>query len=86
MVVYSQNGVKYSQNKINTVIDNGLVGWLSGKESAYDEEDAEGTWGGKIPWRRAWQPLQYSYMQHPMYRGAWQAPLGWVHWVAKCRT
>ena len=44
------------KNKINTVIDNGLVGWLSGKESAYDEEDAEDTWGGGIPWRRAWQP------------------------------
>jgi len=28
---------------------------------------------GKIPWRRAWQPLQYSYLENPMDRGAWQA-------------
>ena len=29
--------------------------------------------GGKIPWRRAWQPLQCSCLENPMDRGAWRA-------------
>ena len=29
-------------------------------------------WVGKIPWRRAWQPLQYSCLEHPMDGGAWR--------------
>ena len=37
-------------------------------------------WVGKIPWRRAWQPLQYSCLENPMNKGVWQAT---VHWVAK---
>jgi len=28
-------------------------------------------------------PLQYSYLENPMDRGAWQVP---VHWVAKSQT
>ena len=37
-------------------------------------------WVGKIPWRRAWQPQQYSCLENPMERGAWWAT---VHSVAK---
>ena len=37
-------------------------------------------WVGKIPWRRAWHPLQYFCLENPMDRGAWQAT---VHGVAK---
>ena len=40
-------------------------------------------WVGKIPWRRPWQPLQYSCLENPMERGAWWAT---VHRVAKSRT
>jgi len=29
------------------------------------------TWVGKIPWRRKWQPLQYSCPENHMDRGAW---------------
>ena len=29
-------------------------------------------WVGKIPWRRAWQPLQHSCLESPMDRGAQQ--------------
>ena len=29
-------------------------------------------WVGTIPWRRKWYPLQYSCLQNPMDRGAWQ--------------
>ena len=37
-------------------------------------------WVGKIPWMRTWQPLQYSCLENPMDRGAWQAV---VHGVAE---
>ena len=42
-------------------------------------------WVGKIPWRRTWQPtpLQYSCLENPMDRGAWQAT---VHRVKKSQT
>ena len=30
-------------------------------------------WVGKIPWRRAWQPLQCSCLENPMDRRAWWA-------------
>ena len=29
--------------------------------------------GGKIPWRRTCNPLQYSCLENPKDRGAWQA-------------
>ena len=38
---------------------------------------------GKIPWRRKWQPLQYSCVKNPMDRGAWQTI---VQKVAKSQT
>ena len=37
----------------------------------------------KIPWRRKWQPLQYSCLENPMDGGAWWAT---VHSIAKSRT
>ena len=37
-------------------------------------------WVGKIPWKRACNPLQYSCLENPMDRGAWEAS---VHGVAK---
>ena len=40
-------------------------------------------WVGKIPCRRAWQPLQYSCLENPMDRGAWRAI---VHRVTKSQT
>ena len=39
--------------------------------------------GGKIPWRRACKPLQYSCLENPMDRGAWWAT---VLMVTKSRT
>ena len=40
-------------------------------------------WVGKIPWRRARQPLQYSCLENPMVRGAWWAA---VHGVTENQT
>ena len=40
-------------------------------------------WVRKIPWRREWQPLQYSCLENPMDRGDWGAT---VHGIAKSQT
>ena len=40
-------------------------------------------WVGKISWRRAWQPTQYSCLENPMDRGAWWAT---VHGVTESWT
>ena len=40
-------------------------------------------WIGKIPWRRAWNPLQCSCLENPVDRGAWWAT---VHGVTKSQT
>ena len=59
-------------------------GGSDGKESACNEGDA-----GSIPGLkrssggRNGNPLQYSCLENPMDRGAWQAA---VHGVAKSRT
>ena len=37
----------------------------------------------KIPWRRAWLPLQYSCLENLMDREAWKAT---VHEVARSQT
>ena len=39
-------------------------------------------WVGKISWRRKWQPTQYSCLENPMDRGAWQAI---AHGIARVR-
>ena len=41
-------------------------------------------WAQKIPWKRAWQPLQYSCLENPMDGRAWQATVhrvtqSWTH-------
>ena len=46
-------------------------------------QERQETWVRKIPWRRAWQPLQYSCCGKPMDRGTWWAI---VHGVSKSRT
>ena len=58
--------------------------WLSDKEStcqAGDESSIPGS--GRSPGERNGNPLQYSCLDNPMDRGAWQAT---VHGVAKSWT
>ena len=43
----------------------------------------QGTWVGKISWRWECNPLQYSCLENPMDRGAWQAT---VHRVVELDT
>jgi len=61
--------------------------WLSGVESACSAGQA-GDMGlipglGRSPGEGNDNPLQYSYQENPMDRGAWRAK---VHGVAKSRT
>ena len=52
-----------------------------GKEFACKAGDPSSIPGsGRFPWRSKWQPLQYSCLDNPMERGAWQAT---VHGVTR---
>ena len=45
-----------------------------GKEFARKAGDPSSIPGsGRFPWRKKWQPLQYSCLENPMDGGAWQA-------------
>ena len=62
----------------------GLPKWCSGKVSsanAGDKGSIPGT--GRSPGEESIYPLQYSCLENPMDRGAWQAA---VHGVTKSRT
>ena len=62
----------------------GFPGDSNGKESAFNSGDPDslpGLW--KSPGERNGNPLQYSWLENSMDRGAWQAT---VHGVAKSRT
>ena len=67
-------------------MDMGFSRWLRGKESACNAGDAGDA--GSVPgWGRSpggghGRPLQYSCLENPMNRGAWQ---GTVHGVTRGR-
>ena len=51
----------------------------AGKESACNAGNRRCRfypWVGKIPWRRAWEPILHSCLENPMDRGAWWAKRG----------
>ena len=57
--------------------------WLSGKESTCQcMHHRFSLWVEKVPWRRKWQPFQFSCLGNPVDRGDWQAT---VHGVTKVR-
>ena len=52
----------------------GFPGGSDGKESAFNAEDMDSIPGtGKSPGEGNGYPLQYSCLENPMDRGAWQA-------------
>ena len=60
------------------------VGGSDGKECACNAGDAGLVPGlGRSPGGGNGNPLQYSYLEYPMDRGAWWDT---VHGVAKCQT
>jgi len=61
-----------------------LPGGSDGKESAYNAEDLGSVPRlGSSPGQGNGNPLQYSCLENPMDRGAWQAT---VHGVTKSQT
>ena len=64
-----------------------LPWWLSGKELAFDARDTGVAVlilrSGKSPGEGKGNPLQYSFQENPMDRGAWWAI---THGVTKSRT
>ena len=62
-------------------LSSGLPRWLSGKQCARNAGDDP--WVRKIPGGGHGNSLQYSRLENPVDRGAWQAT---VHRVAKSQT
>ena len=62
----------------------GLLWRLSGKESTCQAGDVDSILeSGRSPGEGSGNPLQYSYLEHPMDRGAWWAA---VYGVAQSWT
>ena len=62
----------------------GLPWWLRGLNVClHCGKPRFNPWVGKILWWRKWQPTQYSCLENPMDRGAWEAA---VHRVRKSWT
>ena len=67
--------VHYSSVSQGIYIEWGFPGGSDGKESAYNEGDLSSIPGsGRSPGEGNGYPLQYSCLENPMDRGAWQAP------------
>ena len=75
------------QKSEDHLISQGLPQWLSSKESDHNAGDAGNAgWipgSGRFPGGGHSNALQYSCLENPMDRGAWQAT---VHRVTKSRT
>ena len=67
------------------VVPLGFPGGASGKEPASQcrrcKKHRFDPWVRKIPWRREWQPLQYSCLKNPMNRGAWPSHRVTKNWT-----
>ena len=61
----------------------GLPWWLSGKESVCQcSRHRFDPWIRKIPWRRKWEPVQYSCLENPTDREA-RSLAGYSSWGHK---
>ena len=75
---------KLKRNEASLSDPKGLPRWLSGKESACSAGDTGLISGlGRSPGEANGNPLQYSCLEKPTDRGAWQAT---IQRVAKSRT
>ena len=75
------NRYVYTYMYIHTQIGVGLPWWFKGKESACQcRRPGFSPWVRKIPGERNGNPLQYSFLENPMDRGALWAI---VHGVTK---
>ena len=64
------------------VMNMDFPGSSGSKESASNVGDLDSIPGlGRSPGEGNGNPLQYSYLENPMDRGAWWAPVPWGHRV-----
>ena len=82
-----QSFIRYIVNIFSYYVVYGLPWQLGGKEpicNAATSEDMGSFYGlGRSPGEGSGNPLQYSHLENPMDRGAWQAA---VHRVANSQT
>ena len=77
-------GHKQEMLLVEVLLEKGFPGSTGSEESACQFRRCRfDPWVRKIPWRRKWQPLQYSSLGNPLDRGAWETT---VHGVAMSRT
>ena len=83
----AQSRTRLKQLSSSSSSSRALVGFPGGsvvKKSSYQYQRCQfNSWIGKSPWRRKWQPIQYSCLESPMDRGAWRAT---VQGVAESQT
>ena len=80
----SSSGHRFALLDFTTVRLRGFPGGSDGKESAYNAGDSGSIPGlGRSPGEGNGNPLQYSCLENPTHRGAWQAT---VHGVTKNQT
>ena len=80
----SSSGHRFALLDFTTVRLRGFPGGSDGKESACNAGDSGSIPGlGRSPGEGNGNPLQYSCLENPTHRGAWQAT---VHGVTKNRT
>ena len=80
----SPKSQKIVSKQLTFLVSKGFPGDSGGKESTCNAGDPGLNLGsGRSPVEENGNPLQYSCLENPMDRGAWQAT---VHGVAKSRT
>ena len=76
--------VSYTWNPTSVVFSQGFPHGSNGKESAHNARDLGSIPGlGRSPGEGNGTPLQYSFLENPINRGAWQAT---VHGAAKSQA
>ena len=79
-----QSEVSQKEKSKYYILTQGLLHWLSSKESVFNAGDTSLIHGsGRSPGGGHSNPLQYSCLENPLERGAWWAT---VHRVARSWT
>ena len=67
--VYKMSKLCNNYYVLGTILRNSLMAQMVKRVPTVRETRFD-PWIGKIPWRRKWQPLQYSFLENPMDEGA----------------
>ena len=68
--------IPWRKNRLPTPVFLGFPGGSVSKESTFHAGDLDSIPGsGRLPGEGHGNPIQYSYLENPMHRGAWQAAI-----------